>query len=194
MTSASCWSATALSATASRSRPKRQASVKWSFSPAGGPRRKFPPFWRVPMPALIHLKKCELFTSVMPSKIFETMAMGRPIIMGVRGEACDIVMEAHAGMPIEPDSPESLMEAVETLADNPDLARKLGTLARGFVAAHYDRDVPAQRFSAAAGESDRHGTGRASPRPGFGGGRSPAATGQGHRRPWPAGKCRRDLR
>ena len=50
---------------------------------------------------LVHLRSCELFETVIPSKIFETMAMERPIIMGVAGEAYDIVDEAHAGIPDE---------------------------------------------------------------------------------------------
>jgi glycosyltransferase involved in cell wall biosynthesis len=95
---------------------------------------------------LVHLRGCELFGTVIPSKIFETMAMQRPIIMGVRGEARDIVMEAHAGIAMEPDSALSLVEAVESLADNPEPTKELGKFARKFVAAYYDRDVLADRY------------------------------------------------
>lgn len=97
---------------------------------------------------LIHLKKCELFATVMPSKIFETMAMGRPIIMGVRGEACDVVLRAGAGVEMEPDSPESLVAAVEQLTAEPDAAEKRGAAARAFVAEHYNRDTLAEAMLA----------------------------------------------
>jgi len=106
---------------------------------------------------LIHLRKCELFGTVMPSKIFEAMAMGRPILMGVDGEARQIVLEAGAGLPIEPESPVALVEAVEKLADDPPLAARLGRTARQYVAARFNRDVLAARYLAlleavAAGE------------------------------------------
>ncbi len=95
---------------------------------------------------LVHLKKCELFGTVLPSKIFETMAMQRPIIMGVPGEAGDMVIDAGAGVEMEPDSPESLVQAVERLADDPAAATDWGDSARKYVAEHYDRDVLAGRF------------------------------------------------
>jgi len=74
--------------------------------------------------------------------------MQRPIIIGVRGEARDIVMEAHAGIAMEPDSARSLVEAVETLADNPGATRDMGKFARQFVAAYYDRNLLAGRIFA----------------------------------------------
>lgn len=95
---------------------------------------------------LVHLRKCELFESVIPSKIFETMAMGRPTLMGVRGEAAEIVRRARAGIEIEPESVDSLVEAVEALADNPELASRLSQSAREFVAENYDREVLAERY------------------------------------------------
>ncbi len=95
---------------------------------------------------LIHLKGCDLFETVIPSKIFETMAMQRPIIMGVKGEAARIVEEANAGLTMEPDCPESLVQAVTALADDADLTRRLGQHARAFVTEHYNRDVLAEQF------------------------------------------------
>jgi glycosyltransferase involved in cell wall biosynthesis len=95
---------------------------------------------------LIHLRSCELFGTVIPSKIFETMAMGRPMIMGVRGEARDIVHRAEAGLDMEPDSPESLAACVMRLADDPELTLRLSASAREFVSEHYDRDWLARRL------------------------------------------------
>ncbi len=95
---------------------------------------------------LIHLKKCQLFETVVPSKVFEAMAMGRPIIMGVRGPARDIVLQSGAGLEMEPDSAESLLQAVETLADDRQLLARLGRTARQRVASDFNRDVLATRF------------------------------------------------
>jgi glycosyltransferase involved in cell wall biosynthesis len=95
---------------------------------------------------LIHLRACELFGSVIPSKIFETMAMGRPIIMGVRGEARQIVAAAQAGLDMEPESAESLVACVLRLADGVDLRARLGISARSFVEQYYNRDDLARRM------------------------------------------------
>jgi glycosyltransferase involved in cell wall biosynthesis len=95
---------------------------------------------------LVHLRKCETFTTVLPSKIFETMAMSRPIIMGVEGQARDIVMAARAGVAMEPESETSLVAAVEKMADEPQTVSQLGRAARAYVAQHYDRNVLAARY------------------------------------------------
>lgn len=95
---------------------------------------------------LIHLKKCDLFETVIPSKIFETMAMGRPIIMGVRGPARDIVLQAGAGLEMEPESATSLVASVRALADDRLLTARLGRTARQCVLANFNRDVLAARL------------------------------------------------
>ncbi len=110
------------------------------------PKEEIPAILASSNACLIHLKSCELFGTVIPSKIFETMAMGRPTVMGVRGEARDIVLQAGAGLPMEPDSAESLVGAVEQLADNPQRASLLGRSARNTVVQRYNRDVLAARF------------------------------------------------
>ncbi len=97
---------------------------------------------------LIHLKKCELFGTVIPSKLFETMAMSRPIIMGVEGEARDIVKSAGAGIAMEPGSATSLVQCVEQLADDPALTAELGHSARSFVGENFARDVLAEKLLA----------------------------------------------
>jgi glycosyltransferase involved in cell wall biosynthesis len=92
------------------------------------------------------LRKGDLFEAVIPSKIFEMMAMGRPIIMGVKGQSRDIVLEAQAGVPMEPESAESLVQSVEMLADDPRLAARLGRTARDYVAKRFNRDVLAEEY------------------------------------------------
>ncbi len=110
------------------------------------PRQEIPKILASSDACLIHLKGCRLFGTVLPSKIFETMAMGRPIIMGVQGPASEIVMDAEAGLEMEPDSARSLVRAVETLADDPESALRQGATARQYVADHYNRDVLADRY------------------------------------------------
>lgn len=97
---------------------------------------------------LVHLTGQDLFRSVLPSKIFESAAMAKPIIMGVRGFAADLVERAEAGICIEPENETELVEAACRLAGDRALARKLGESGRERIAAHYDYDDLAARYLA----------------------------------------------
>lgn len=89
---------------------------------------------------LVHLTGTELFETVIPSKIFEAMAMERPIIMGVRGESAGIVRESKSGLEIQPDNEIDLVSTVLQLRDNPSLYHELCTNGRKFVSKNYSRD------------------------------------------------------
>ncbi len=54
--------------------------------------------------ALVPLRKLDTFTTVIPSKIFENAAMGKPILLGVEGEAQEIVESYDAGLCFEPEN------------------------------------------------------------------------------------------
>ncbi len=95
---------------------------------------------------LVHLAKKDLFRTVLPSKIFEAAAMERPIVLGVEGHAAEIVLGAEAGICIEPENEQELVEAVVKLAANPELAKKLGQAGREKIAAHYDYDRLAEEY------------------------------------------------
>jgi glycosyltransferase involved in cell wall biosynthesis len=89
---------------------------------------------------LVHLQRVELFKSVLPSKVFEAMAMARPVVMGVEGEAAALVDEAGCGINVRPEDAEAVVDAVLRLADDPRLAGRLGAAGREFVLRRYDRD------------------------------------------------------
>lgn len=95
---------------------------------------------------LVHLRASELFGTVVPSKIFETMAMERPILMGVRGEALQIVLDAEAGLAIEPESADDLVAALDRLAGDRQLGRTMGVNGRKYVASHFSRDRLANKY------------------------------------------------
>ncbi len=95
---------------------------------------------------LVHLRSCDLFETVIPSKIFEAMAMERPIIMGVRGESAEIVRDSGAGIDMEPGNAESLVESVVRLRDDLELYQRLSRSGRDFVLSKFSRDAFAQRY------------------------------------------------
>jgi len=99
-----------------------------------------PSFLAISGASLVHLKKTDLFTTVMPSKIFEAFGMARPIIIGVPGEAGDLVERAGAGVAIEPEDDGQLVDAVERLAGDPALCERLGRAGYAYGILHHDRD------------------------------------------------------
>ncbi|MDZ4687305.1 MAG: glycosyltransferase family 4 protein, partial [Planctomycetaceae bacterium] len=91
---------------------------------------------------LVHLRGTELFGTVIPSKVFETMAMNVPIIMGVKGQAQDIVLNGQGGVPMTPDDADSLLECLDAVARDPmEYSR-----GRDYVARHFHRDELAARL------------------------------------------------
>lgn len=97
---------------------------------------------------LVHLRASPIFTTVMPSKIFEGAAMALPLVVGVRGFARRFVEEAGCGLCIEPDNDGELVDAVLRLADDPALRRRLGEAGRARVARAFDREGLAARYLA----------------------------------------------
>lgn len=80
---------------------------------------EIPLYWSLLNLAIIHLKKQELFTSVIPSKMFESMAMGIPILHGVLGESADIVRRTGAGFCFEPENAGELADLLIALKNDP---------------------------------------------------------------------------
>jgi glycosyltransferase involved in cell wall biosynthesis len=111
------------------------------------PKERMPALWSLTDVGLVLLRKSDLFKMVIPSKIFEAMGASRPIVLGVEGEARDIVERAGCGIPVEPENPEQLAAAVQHLAECPEAGRAMGAKGLAYVAREYDRKVLAGRLA-----------------------------------------------
>ncbi|MGH7607776.1 MAG: glycosyltransferase family 4 protein, partial [Gemmatimonadales bacterium] len=89
--------------------------------------------------ALVPLRKVPLFQGAVPSKLFDAWACGCPVILGVEGEARELVMVAEAGVCVEPEDGAARADAVLELKGDPARRRRLGENGRRFVAAGYSR-------------------------------------------------------
>lgn len=106
------------------------------------------PAWIASVDAcLVHLRSGALFTSVLPSKIFEALAMKRPILLGVRGEAEKFVRSAGGGLCFEPEDAEHLVDAAVELMRFPDRGAGLGRIGREEVLSRFDLNVLADRYA-----------------------------------------------
>ena len=110
------------------------------------PKERMPDFLAATDACLVLLIRSELFKTVLPSKIFEAMAMGRPIVLGVEGESRELVEEGGCGLCIEPENDAALADAVLKLAQNPGLRRELGERGQDYVARNFDRETLAMRY------------------------------------------------
>jgi glycosyltransferase involved in cell wall biosynthesis len=81
-----------------------------------------------------------------PSKLYEAMASGRPIILVASGEASQIVSEHQAGITVEPGDIKGLVQALRTLLAQPELRRTMGDNGRRAASQHFDREVIVSRF------------------------------------------------
>lgn len=108
-----------------------------------------PSYWSLCDLALIPLRDTPVFESVIPSKIFECMAMGIPVLMSLpEGEATEILRESGAGVCVPPEDPAAMAEAIETLKD--DSAKRVALRDSGLEAApSYSRDQQASKMLAA---------------------------------------------
>jgi glycosyltransferase involved in cell wall biosynthesis len=110
------------------------------------PKAMIPKYLSITDACLIHLRRSDVFTHVMPSKIFEAAGMAKPIIIGVPGFAERFVLSAGAGLAMEPENPQDLVNAVTRLADRRDWAKTIGEAGYRHVMAHYTRDTLAEDY------------------------------------------------
>lgn len=112
----------------------------------GQPKQRIPLFYAACDIGLVTLRDHELFRSVLPSKIFEYMAMERPVIASVGGDAGRLVADSGGGISVPPEDPEALRDAIERLSGDAELA-DMGRRGRAFVLAEYSRRSQAREYA-----------------------------------------------
>lgn len=116
------------------------------------PKERMPEFWSLCDVALVHLKNIPVFETVIPSKIFEAMGMGLPVLLaGPRGEASRIVESEGAGIWVPSEDPTILEEGILKLKN--DRAFHAECAARSLAAApRYSRERQARNVLKVAQE------------------------------------------
>jgi colanic acid biosynthesis glycosyl transferase WcaI len=125
------------------------------------PKERMSALWSACDLTLIVLRDDPVFATVVPSKLFEAMAHGVPLLLSVpEGEATALVREHGSGVVTPPEDPVALAAAIRSLARTPE---RLGELrARALDAApRFSRERQAERLLAVLGQAV--GQGRALP-------------------------------
>lgn len=83
------------------------------------PKERMPALWTVCDVSLVPLRDNPVFATVIPSKIFESMGMGVPILMSLPdGEATRIIEGDEVGICVPPENPQAMADAIVMLADS----------------------------------------------------------------------------
>jgi len=95
---------------------------------------------------LVPLRDVPIFETFVPSKLFEVLAAGRPVIGAVRGEARRILERSGGALVVDPDRGDQLACAIDRLRGDASLRDRLGRSGRAFAVREYDRDALATRY------------------------------------------------
>ena len=109
------------------------------------PKSQVVAYWALLDASIIHLRKNALFDTVVPSKLFESMGMGIPVVLGIGGEAAKIVQQEDVGLVFEPENAEALCDVLVQISRSPDLKQRFRSNCLK-ASARYDRKVLARRM------------------------------------------------
>jgi colanic acid biosynthesis glycosyl transferase WcaI len=111
------------------------------------PKKKVSEYYAACDLGVVHLRDTPLFREVLPSKIFEYLAMSRPIISAVGGDANRLAQVSGGGIGIEPEDPRKMAQVIQKLSHEKARLRSMGKKGRRYVLRHYDRMVLAEKYA-----------------------------------------------
>lgn len=96
---------------------------------------------------IVSLKKHPLFEITIPSKVFDYMSMSIPVLIGVDGEAREIVEKHHAGFYFEPENPTDFIRSLKYAQNNPDVLKEIELNVKHELLQSFNRETQAKELS-----------------------------------------------
>jgi glycosyltransferase involved in cell wall biosynthesis len=96
--------------------------------------------------SLVPLRGKPILDTSSPNKLYESLAASLPVIQNTRGWIRDLLDEHECGFTVDPDDERELVDRLVQLADDPELAERLGRNARRLAEAEFDQDVLSARY------------------------------------------------
>ena len=107
----------------------------------GRAREEMPAFYSAAQMTIVPLKRLEIFRHARPTKLFDAMACETPVVLGIEGEAKEILEKAEGGIPYIPEDAEDLVRSIREIVRLGESGqREMGKRGRRYVAAYYSRD------------------------------------------------------
>jgi glycosyltransferase involved in cell wall biosynthesis len=110
------------------------------------PRQKIPDYISASDACVVLLKKSDIFETVIPTKMLEFMSCGRPLILGVNGQAREVLDRSRGGLHVEPENPAALCDAILQLRDQDILRESYGRNGRDYIVQNLSRQRTAADF------------------------------------------------
>ncbi|MBZ5750841.1 glycosyltransferase family 4 protein [Metabacillus rhizolycopersici] len=98
---------------------------------------------------IVSLKKHPLFEITIPSKVFDYMSMSIPVLIGVDGEAREIVEKHHAGFYFEPENPTDFIRSLKHAQNNPNVLKEIELNVKQELLQSFNRETQAKELSEA---------------------------------------------
>jgi glycosyltransferase involved in cell wall biosynthesis len=109
-------------------------------------RERIPDYISASDACLVVLRKSEVFETVIPTKMLEFMACARPVILGVGGQAREILERSGGGICVEPGNVDELCGAILRLREHPELCDALGRNGREYIVRNLSRERTALEY------------------------------------------------
>jgi glycosyltransferase involved in cell wall biosynthesis len=111
------------------------------------PRRELLALMRSIDAVVVPLLRNDLFKGAIPSKIFEALALRKPVLLGVDGEARELFIEqGRAGLYFEPESAPDLARVAAQYVGDRALVLEQGAHGESYVKEHFDRQVISKKL------------------------------------------------
>jgi colanic acid biosynthesis glycosyl transferase WcaI len=110
------------------------------------PREKIPAYIAASDVCLVLLKKSDVFETVIPTKMLEFLSCGRPVILGVNGQAREILEQCRGGLYVEPENTGDLCEAIQNLKRQDILRKSMGLNGREYIVKNLSRQRTATEY------------------------------------------------
>lgn len=96
---------------------------------------------------LVHLKDEPLFRITIPSKIIAYLNAGKPILLGLKGDAQEIIEESNAGVVFQPDNAEDLAQKITQLYQmSPQERTKMSENAKQYYFDHFTIEENTKKY------------------------------------------------
>ena len=95
---------------------------------------------------LVSLRDLPVFETVIPSKIFEFLAQERPVIVAARGEIRSMTEASNVALTIDPEDPGALVDAIQKIRNEPEIARERAKAGRIWVEENFVRTELAKKM------------------------------------------------
>lgn len=89
---------------------------------------------------LATLRDIPVFRTVIPTKLVDYLACGKPVLIGIRGQAQAIVEAAGAGLAFAPEDDRTLASMIEELLADPTKRESLGRRGVVYAQTHFNAD------------------------------------------------------